>query len=275
MKLVRTRSEFFAARADLAGTVGLVPTMGALHAGHAALLDAARAECDSVVTTNFVNPLQFGPTEDLARYPRSLDADLEVCEKAGVDLVWAPSVDDVYPGGNGTQVRVEPGPLGDILEGMVRPGHFSGMLTVVAKFLNLVRPGRAYFGEKDYQQLALIRQMTEDLELGVAVVGVGTVREADGLALSSRNVFLSDDERARALVLSQSLAAGRAAAHDGAIGVITAATAVLASEPNIAVDYLELRGADLGEIPVHGACRLLVAARVGTTRLIDNVGVEL
>ncbi|WP_375497358.1 pantoate--beta-alanine ligase [uncultured Jatrophihabitans sp.] len=274
MKLVRTRSEFFAARAEQLGTVGLVPTMGALHAGHSALLDAARAECDSVITTNFVNPLQFGPTEDLARYPRTLDADLEVCEKAGVDLVWAPSVDDVYPYG-GTQVRVEPGPLGDILEGMVRPGHFSGMLTVVAKFLNLVRPGRAYFGEKDYQQLALIRQMTEDLELGVAVVGVGTVREADGLALSSRNVFLSAAERTHALILSHALAAGRAAAHEGAIGVITAATAVLASEPDIAVDYLELRGADLREIPVHGACRLLVAARVGTTRLIDNVGVEL
>ncbi len=274
MKVVRTRSEFFAARAGQPGTIGLVPTMGALHAGHAALLDAARAECDSVITTNFVNPLQFGPGEDLARYPRSLDADLEVCEKAGVDLVWAPSVDDVYPGGR-TRVRVEPGPLGDILEGTVRPGHFSGMLTVVAKFLNLVRPGRAYFGEKDYQQLTLIRQMTEDLELGVAVVGVGTVREHDGLALSSRNVFLSADERARALVLSQALSAGSAAAREGAIGVITAATAVLASVRDIAVDYLELRGADLGEIPVHGACRLLVAARIGDTRLIDNVGLEL
>jgi pantoate--beta-alanine ligase len=274
VKVVRTRSEFFAARAGQPGTVGLVPTMGALHAGHAALLDTARAECDSVVTTNFVNPMQFGPNDDLARYPRTLDADLEVCEKAGVDLVWAPSVEDVYPGG-GTQVRIEPGPLGDILEGVVRPGHFAGMLTVVAKFLNIVRPGRAYFGEKDYQQLALIRQMAVDLELGVAVVGVPTVREADGLALSSRNVFLSEVERARALVLSHALTVGRTAAREGAIGVITAATAVLASEPNIAVDYLALRGADLGEIPVHGACRLLVAARVGTTRLIDNVGVEL
>jgi pantoate--beta-alanine ligase len=274
VKVVRTRSEFFAARAELPGIVGLVPTMGALHAGHAALLDVARAECDSVVTTNFVNPAQFGPNDDLARYPRTLEADVEVSEKAGVDLVWAPSVDDVYPNGS-TQVRVEPGPLGDILEGVVRPGHFAGMLTVVAKFLNLVRPGRSYFGEKDYQQLALIRQMTEDLELGVAVVGVPTVREVDGLALSSRNVFLSTDERASALVLSRALTAGRAAAREGALGVITAATAVLASEPDIAVDYLELRGADLREIPVHGACRLLVAARVGSTRLIDNMGVEL
>ncbi len=274
MKVVRTRAEFFAARAEQPGTIGLVPTMGALHSGHAALLDAARVECDSVITTNFVNPLQFGPNDDLARYPRTLEADLEVCEKSGVDVVWAPSVEDVYPSG-GTQVRVEPGPLGDILEGIVRPGHFAGMLTVVAKFLNLVRPGRAYFGEKDYQQLALIRQMAVDLELGVAVVGVGTVREADGLAMSSRNVYLSAAERTRALVLSQALSAGRAAARDGAIGVITAATAVLASEPGIDVDYLELRGADLGEIPVHGACRLLVAARVGTTRLIDNMGVDL
>ncbi len=275
MRLVRSRAEFFAARAELGGPVGLVPTMGALHAGHRALLDAAREQCASVVTTNFVNPMQFGPNEDLARYPRTLDADLAVCEAAGVDLVWAPGVEDVYPHGGATRVRIEPGPLGDVLEGAIRPGHFAGVLTVVAKFLHLVRPGRAYFGEKDYQQLAAIRLMVDDLDIGSAIIGVPTVREDDGLALSSRNVFLSADDRRHALALSRALFAGRDAGRHGALSVITEATSVLAREPGVAVDYLELRGTDLGEIPEHGAARLLVAARVGSTRLIDNVAVEL
>jgi pantoate--beta-alanine ligase len=274
VKIVRSRAEFAAVRASLAGPVGLVPTMGALHAGHAALLHAARAECAAVITTNFVNPMQFGPTEDLARYPRTLDADLALCEAAGVDVVWAPAVEDVYPHGT-AQVTVHPGPIGDLLEGEVRPGHFAGVLTVVAKFLNLVRPDRAYFGEKDYQQLTLIRLMAEDLDLGAEIIGVETVREPDGLALSSRNVYLSADERRRALALSRALFAGQARAADGAVSVITIATGVLAAEAGLAVDYLELRGADLGEIPEHGPARLLVAARVGTTRLIDNVGLVL
>jgi pantoate--beta-alanine ligase len=274
VKVVRSRAEFAAVRASLAGPVGLVPTMGALHAGHAALLHAARAECAAVITTNFVNPMQFGPTEDLARYPRTLDADLAVCEAAGVDVVWAPAVEDVYPHGT-AQVTVQPGPIGDLLEGEVRPGHFAGVLTVVAKFLNLVRPDRAYFGEKDYQQLTLIRLMAEDLDLGAEIVGVETVREPDGLALSSRNVYLSADERRHALALSRALLAGQSRASDGAVSVITIATGVLAAETGLAVDYLELRGADLGEIPEHGRARLLVAARVGTTRLIDNVGLVL
>jgi pantoate--beta-alanine ligase len=274
MKVVRTRAEFAAVRAGMAGPVGLVPTMGALHAGHAALLHAARAECAGVITTNFVNPMQFGPSEDLARYPRSLDADLALSKQAGVDVVWAPAVEDVYPHGT-AQVTVEPGTIGDLLEGEVRPGHFMGVLTVVAKFLNLVRPDRAYFGEKDYQQLTLIRQMADDLELGVTIVGVPTVREPDGLALSSRNVYLAADERRHALALSRALFAGQAHAGDGALSVITIATGVLAAEPGVAVDYLELRGADLGEIPEHGPARLLVAARVGATRLIDNVGLTL
>jgi pantoate--beta-alanine ligase len=274
VKVVRTRAEFAGARAELAGPVGLVATMGALHAGHAALLHAARAECASVITTNFVNPMQFGPTEDLARYPRTLDADLAVCEEAGVDLVWAPAVEDVYPHGS-AQVTVQPGPLGDVLEGEIRPGHFTGVLTVVAKFLNLVRPDRAYFGEKDYQQLTLIRLMAEDLDLGVEIVGVETVREADGLALSSRNFYLGPDERRHALALSRALFAGQANAAEGPLSVITMATGVLAAEDGVAVDYLELRGADLGEVPEHGPARLLVAARVGTTRLIDNVGLVL
>ncbi|MDT4917294.1 MAG: pantoate--beta-alanine ligase, partial [Pseudonocardiales bacterium] len=169
MRVVQSRAEFAAAREELAVPVGLVPTMGALHAGHVALLDTARAECASVITTNFVNPMQFGPGEDLARYPRTLDADLDKCERAGVDLVWAPSYADVYRHG-AAQVTVQPGPLGDILEGGVRPGHFAGVLTVVAKFLNIVRPDAAYFGEKDYQQLTVIRQMAADLDLGADIV---------------------------------------------------------------------------------------------------------
>ena len=275
MKLVHSRAEFAAVRAaDPPAPIGLVPTMGALHAGHVALLGAARADCATVITTIFVNPLQFGPGEDLDRYPRTLDADLEKCEAAGVDLVWAPAVEDVYSPG-GTQVTVAPGPLGDELEGRVRPGHFEGVLTVVAKFLNMVRPHRAYFGQKDYQQLTLIRRMAADLDLGVEIVGVPTVREPDGLALSSRNVYLSAEDRQHALALSRALRAGQEHASDGALAVITTATGALAAEPGIAVDYLELRGADLGEIPEHGPARLLVAARVGSTRLIDNVEVSL
>jgi pantoate--beta-alanine ligase len=274
MRVVQTRADFAAARAELPGRVGLVPTMGALHAGHVALLDAARAECDSVVTTNFVNPLQFGPAEDLARYPRTLDADLALCERAGVDVVWAPTVADVYPAG-GTSVVVEPGPLGAVLEGEIRPGHFGGVLTVVAKFLNLVRPDRAYFGEKDYQQLTLVRIMCADLDLGAQIVGVPTVREPDGLALSSRNRYLSADERVRATSLSRALFAGQAVAPRGAQAVITCATGELATEPGIAVDYLELRSADLGEVVEARPARLLVAARLGSTRLIDNVEVPL
>jgi pantoate--beta-alanine ligase len=273
--VVRSRAEFVAARAgELPAPIGLVPTMGAMHAGHVALLDAARRDCATVITTIFVNPLQFGPSEDLDLYPRTLEADLATCDAAGVDLVWAPSVEDVYPDG-GTQVSVQPGPLGDELEGRVRPGHFAGVLTVVAKFLNVVRPDRAYFGQKDYQQLTLIAQMAADLDLDVDVVGVPTVREPDGLALSSRNVYLSAVDRQHALALSRALFAGRARAADGALAVITTATGELGAEPGIGVDYLELRGADLGEIPEHGPARLLVAARVGSTRLIDNVAVEL
>ncbi|HEV7205765.1 MAG TPA: pantoate--beta-alanine ligase [Jatrophihabitans sp.] len=269
-----TRADLAAARDDLAGPVGLVPTMGALHAGHAALIEAAKEVCESVVVTIFVNPMQFAPTEDLATYPRTLDDDVDLCRRLGVDLVWAPGVEDVYPAGE-SQVSVHPGPLGRILEGASRPTHFAGVLTVVAKLCHLARPALAFFGEKDYQQLALIRRMSGDLDLGVGIAGVPTVREPDGLALSSRNVYLSADDRQQALALSRALFVGRDAAPDGALAVITAATAVLAAAPGLDVDYLELRAADLGEIPEHGPARLLVAARVGRTRLIDNVAVEL
>jgi pantoate--beta-alanine ligase len=271
VKVVHTRAEFAVARDELAGPVGLVPTMGALHAGHLALLGQARELSVSVIATIFVNPMQFGPTEDLAVYPRTLEDDLAKCEKAGVDLVWAPSVADVYPGGL-AQVQVHPGPLGSELEGAVRPGHFAGVLTVVAKFFGLVRPAVGFFGEKDYQQLVLIRQMAADLDLGVAVAGASTVREPDGLALSSRNVYLSAHDRQRALSLSRALFAGRDAAAGGVQAVRDAACAELA---DLSTDYLELRDANLGPAPQHGAARLLVAARFGTTRLIDNVAVTL
>jgi pantoate--beta-alanine ligase len=274
VRLVRSRADLIAARESLPGPVGLVPTMGALHAGHVALMNQARQVCESVLVTIFVNPMQFGATEDLAVYPRTLEDDLVLCEKAGVDVVWAPDVADVYPGGQ-PQVRVEPGPLGSELEGVVRPTHFAGVLTVVAKFLNLARPAVAFFGEKDYQQLALITRMAADLELGVGIAGVPTVREPDGLALSSRNVYLSPDERRQAVVLSRALFAGRGAATGGADAVLAAARQELAGEPAVRVDYLELRAADLGPVPAHGPARLLIAARVGSTRLIDNVAVAL
>jgi pantoate--beta-alanine ligase len=274
MKVVHDRAEFFAAREELRGPVGLVPTMGALHAGHVSLIDTSVRLSGATVVTIFVNPLQFGPNEDYARYPRTLEADVAACAAAGADLVWAPAVEDVYPGGP-VQTAVTPGRLGDELEGAVRPGHFAGVLTVVAKFFGLVRPAVGYFGEKDYQQLTLIRQMAADLDLMVAVAGVPTVREADGLALSSRNVYLSADDRARATVLSRALFAGQAAAGSGAEAVLSVAGKVLAEEPEVAVDYLELRGADLGAVPDRGPARLLVAAKVGPTRLIDNVAVDL
>jgi pantoate--beta-alanine ligase len=251
--------------------------MGALHAGHAALLARARREVGPgapLVASVFVNPMQFAPGEDLDRYPRTLDADLAVCADQGVDIVFAPSVDEVYPGGD-PQVTVDPGPLAAVLEGMSRPTHFAGVLTVVAKLLGLVRPDVAVFGEKDYQQLALIRRMVTDLCLGIEVVGAETVREADGLALSSRNRFLDPEQRRQALALSRALFRGRDAGHLGAATVLGQARAELDGVAGVDVDYLELTAPDLGPAPVSGTARLLVAARVGPTRLIDNIALEL
>jgi pantoate--beta-alanine ligase len=248
--------------------------MGALHDGHAALMRAARAACDTVVASIFVNPMQFGPTEDLSRYPRTLDADLERCAIEGVDVVWAPEVTDIYPDGP-AQVHVVPGPLGAVLEGASRPTHFTGVLTVVHKLFSATRPDVAYFGQKDYQQLCLVQRMVADLDLGVSVVGVPTVRESDGLALSSRNRYLSADERERALALSRALFAGRAAAAHGVAAVLDAARAVLTATQGMEVDYLELRTPDLLTAAERGPARLLVAARVGATRLIDNMEVAL
>jgi pantoate--beta-alanine ligase len=269
--VAHSRSELAAARARTTGTVALVPTMGALHAGHLALVRHAATLADHVAVSIFVNPLQFGPGEDLDRYPRTLDADLELLAREGVALVFAPPPAEMYPSGR-PAVTVDAGPLGNLLEGATRPGHFAGVLTVVTKLLGLVRPDVAVFGEKDYQQLALIRRTVADLELGVRIEGAETVRDPDGLALSSRNRFLDADQRRQALALSRALRAGAAAGEQGAGLVLMAATEQLRG---VDVDYLALRGADLGPAPATGPARLLVAARVGTTRLIDNLPLTL
>ncbi|MEU1527571.1 pantoate--beta-alanine ligase [Nocardia rhamnosiphila] len=254
-------------------TVGLVPTMGALHEGHLELVRRAKRTNQIVVVSVFVNPLQFGAGEDLDSYPRTLDADVELLRGEGVDLVFAPSAADMYP--EGPRTTVQPGPVGADLEGASRPTHFAGMLTVVAKLLQIVHPHEAFFGEKDYQQLTLIRQMVRDLNFDVKIVAVPTVRESDGLALSSRNRYLDPGRRELATTLSAALLAGARSGAAGADAVLEAAHAVLAAAPEIELDYLELRAADLGPAPESGNARLLIAARVGTTRLIDNAPVRL
>lgn len=269
--VLHTRAELDAAVRD-AGEVAVVMTMGALHDGHRRLMRAARERSAFVVVTIFVNPLQFGPSEDFEKYPRTLDADLEACRAEGVSVVFAPSRDEVYPGG-APQITMNAGPLGEILEGASRPGHFAGMLTVVEKLLLLTHADVAYFGEKDFQQLALIRRMVHDLELRVEIIGVPTVREPDGLALSSRNRYLSADERESALALSRALREG--AAQDDRESVLAVANKILKEEPGVRLDYLALTAPDLRPAPESGPARLLVAARVGTTRLIDNVPLQL
>ncbi|HEY9392978.1 MAG TPA: pantoate--beta-alanine ligase [Nocardioides sp.] len=265
--------------------VGFVPTMGALHEGHASLMRVARERVGGgpVVVSIFVNPLQFGAGEDLDRYPRTLEADLEVCEREGVDVVFAPSVDEVYPGGL-PQVTVAPGELGDVLEGKTRPGHFGGVLTVVAKLFGLVKPDVAVFGQKDYQQLALIRRMSADLCLGVDVVGAPTQREPDGLALSSRNRYLSPEQREEATTLSRALYAAQREADHGVEAALQAARAELRRAKGVDLDYLVVTDPALAPLPDNPApanpepgteARILVAARVGTTRLIDNMSLTI
>jgi len=289
MITVSTRAELAAARDKLPAPVVLVPTMGALHEGHRALLRRARqlaGPAGSVAVSVFVNPLQFGPNEDLDRYPRTLEADLEACAAEGADLVFAPGVGDMYP--QPQLVTVDPGPTGEIFEGEFRPGFFHGVLTVVLKLFSLVRPDIAVFGQKDAQQLVLVRRMSADFGLGVEVQAVPTVRAADGLALSSRNKYLSAAERQVAPVLYRALAAGAAAAKEGPAAVIAAAEEVLAAAarsqpPGSAprVDYLALADARSYEpvrtddLEFRGPAVLAIAARVGATRLIDNVPVEL
>ena len=260
--------------ADLPAPVALVPTMGALHEGHRTLVRAARGRAATVVVSVFVNPTQFGPGEDFDRYPRTWDADLAAVAEEGADVVFHPPVEEVYPPG-ALGVTVDPGPLGSVLEGAVRPGHFAGVLTVVAKLFGLVRPDLAFFGEKDYQQLTLVRALARELALPVEVVGVPTVREGDGLALSSRNRYLDPEQRAAAATISAALRAGAAAGPQGADAVLGAARAVLDSRPDLLQDYLELTDTDLGPAPAAGPARLLVAVRAGSTRLLDNVEIQL
>jgi pantoate--beta-alanine ligase len=279
--VVATKAELAAARAELgAATVGLVPTMGALHAGHRALLSRAGQVAERVVVSIFVNPLQFGPAEDLARYPRTLDADLAMCADEGVALVFAPTVDEVYADRGRAVTTVDPGRLGRVLEGVARPGHFAGVLTVVAKLLHLIRPDVAVFGQKDAQQLILIRRMVADLDFPLRIEEVATVREPDGLALSSRNRYLSAPERQTALALHRALQAG--GAHTEPAAVLAAASTVLTAaataDPPLVLDYLALFDpADLSAVAADyaGEAVLAVAAKVGTTRLIDSVRIKI
>ncbi|MFW0788512.1 pantoate--beta-alanine ligase [Gordonia sp. CPCC 205333] len=254
--------------------VVLVPTMGALHSGHLELVRAAKAQGNTVVIVSiFVNPLQFGANEDLEAYPRTFDDDLAMLRPLGVELVFAPTATAMYP--NGPRTTVHAGPAGTFLEAASRPTHFAGMLTVVLKLLNITAPDAAYFGEKDYQQLVLVRQMVTDLDLTVDIVGVPTVRESDGLAMSSRNRNLDAEQRELATVLSAALVAGAYAAQGGEAAIIAAAQQVLDTHPQVEVEYLVVRGRQLEDPPKQGDGRLLIAARFGATRLLDNVGVAI
>jgi len=272
-RLVHARGDLRPALGDASGEVGVVMTMGALHDGHRELIRVARGRCETIVVTVFLNPLQFAPGEDLSRYPKTLDSDVALCTAEDVDVVFAPSAAEVYPLGVQPQVRVKAGPLGDVLEGASRPGHFDGVLTVVAKLLHLTAPDVAYFGQKDAQQLLLIRRMAQDLDFPVEVVAVPTVRDADGLALSSRNGYLTAPDRSAALTLSRSLAAGSGAAEEGPEAVRRVACDVLDAHPDVGLDYLALVDpATLAGVPddFSGDALLAVAAKVGSTRLIDN-----
>ena len=276
LRVVRTRAEVRAAVAEARAhgqRIGLVPTMGYLHAGHLSLVDRAREAAEWVAMSIFVNPLQFGPSEDLARYPRDLERDLELARQRGVELVFAPEAEEMYPGGE-PQVTVSPGPLADRLEGEVRPGHFRGVLTVVAKLFGIVRPDVAVFGQKDFQQAALIRRMALDLDLPVQVEVAPTVREPDGLAMSSRNVYLSAEERERALALSRGLDRCRVrfAAGERDAAVLRAELWSALEVPGVEAEYAVVVD-PLTLEPVRTARAdsvALVAARVGRTRLIDN-----
>ena len=256
-------------------SLALVPTMGALHAGHMALIEEAKRRADRVAATIFVNPLQFGANEDFGRYPRQEEKDAAMLDEAGCDLLWLPQGEDMYPPGFATTVGVKG--LGDRWEGEARPGHFDGVATVVAKLLCAVRPDMALFGEKDFQQLAIIRRMTQDLQIGAEILGVPTVRDPDGLALSSRNAYLSADERQRALALPRSLNEAAEAIRSGKAvdAALERAKSSLAHAGFSRIDYLALVDAMTLE-PLDrpsGAMRLIAAAVIGTTRLIDNLPV--
>jgi pantoate--beta-alanine ligase len=273
MRTVISLTDLHSARSSLAGTVGLVPTMGYLHDGHLSLVRQAREECDHVVVSIFVNPTQFGPREDLSRYPRDLDRDLSLIEPLGTDLVWIPTTEIMYPPGYQTWVEVES--VTRPLEGAMRPGHFRGVTTVVAKLFNAVQPQRAYFGQKDAQQAAVIRQMTRDLSYPIEIVVCPIVREPDGLAMSSRNVYLDPQQRKAATVLYRSLSAAKKAYASGerdAEKIRGKMKEVLAGEPLAQVQYVSCADYDtLEELEtITGKTLLSMAVFVGKTRLIDN-----
>jgi pantoate--beta-alanine ligase len=281
MKLCSTIPE---ARADCHDSranrkrLGLVPTMGALHEGHLSLVRAAKAQCAAVAVSIFVNPTQFGPTEDLSKYPRQFDRDCQLLEKEGVDILFAPSVDEIYPNGQVTWVLVEG--LSEKLDGRSRPGHFRGVTTIVAKLFHIIEPDAAFFGQKDAAQLAVIRRMVEDLNFPVEIVACPIVRESDGLAMSSRNAYLNREERGRALVLRRSLQEVQHEFQAGeriAAKLISAAKEVFAREPQVALDYFEIVDPDTLD-PVERVSQktlVAVAAYVGSTRLIDNLVLNL
>ena len=282
MQICQTKAEFRGYLDEVRSTgriVGLVPTMGALHAGHRSLIEAAVQECDLVALTIFVNPLQFAPTEDLSKYPRPLELDLELARAAGVGAVLIPSVDEMYPRPTATTVHVEG--LTASMEGAARPTHFDGVTTVVTKLFNIAGPCRAYFGEKDFQQLAVVRRMAADLDQPVEVVACPIIRETDGLALSSRNVYLSAEDRAAATVLHRSLLATAELIAQGerrASAVAAHLSALITSEQRAALEYAEIVDpVTLEPLELLGAgtdVRLVVTARFGTTRLLDNLGVR-
>ncbi|MEO8252655.1 MAG: pantoate--beta-alanine ligase [Chloroflexota bacterium] len=263
MKIVRSVADLRAELVPAHGRgsrIGLVPTMGALHAGHLSLIAAARGDCDQVVVSLFVNPAQFGRDEDLERYPRDEARDVALADAAGIDLLFAPDAEEMYP--EGFDTSVDPGKLGTFLEGTARPGHFRGVATICTRLFLLVRPSRAYFGRKDAQQVAVVKQLVRDLELPVEIVACPTVRDPDGLALSSRNIFLSADERKAALALPRALEAGMQAYRSGK-DAVRAVRQVLDTERGLKVDYVAKADLD--------GPTLAAAVMVGSTRLIDNV----
>jgi pantoate--beta-alanine ligase len=256
--------------------LGLVPTMGALHEGHLSLVRAARAQCDAVAVSIFVNPTQFGPTEDLSKYPRQFERDRRLLENEGVDILFAPAVEEIYPGGVSWVVV---NGLSEKLDGRSRPGHFRGVTTIVAKLLHIIEPSAAFFGQKDAAQLAVIRRMVRDLNFPVEIIGCPIVREPDGLAMSSRNVYLSPEERSRALVLQRALNEVQKqflAGERSAAKLITAAKQVLAREPKVALDYFEVVDPETLDPVEYISQKVLiaVAANVGSTRLIDNLELQ-
>jgi pantoate--beta-alanine ligase len=277
MKICSTIAEVRASCADArtgGKSLGLVPTMGALHEGHLSLVRAAKAQCDAVAVSIFVNPTQFGPTEDLTKYPRQFDRDCQLLQQEGVDILFAPPVEEIYSPGNVTWVLVEG--LSDKLDGRSRPGHFRGVTTVVAKLFHIIEPHAAFFGQKDAAQLAVIRRMVRDLNFRIEIVACPIVREADGLAMSSRNAYLNREERGRALILHRSLERAERDFRGGeriAAKLISAAREVLVSEPLVRVDYLEIVDPDsLDPVErISGKALVAIAAYVGATRLIDNV----